>query len=243
MSASPRKEPSALSQALPIVLGYLPVGFAYGVLAVKAGLSVANTGLMSILVFAGSAQLIGVDMIGAGGPPLSVIATTLVVNLRHALFSAALSPFLRGWTRRRIARFCFQLTDETFALHATRFHNQQQSTAKTLAINALTQSAWVAGSLAGAVAGGFVPDVKPLGLDFALAAMFAVLLVGQLMSPAHVLAAGLGAGLALVISRTPAAPYATLAGAVVAAGVASATPWAKSPEPRRADQARPVEEP
>jgi 4-azaleucine resistance transporter AzlC len=210
------------------MLGYLPVGFAYGVLAVKAGLSTANTGLMSVLVFAGSAQLIGVDMIGAGAPPLSVIATTFIVNLRHLLFSAALAPHLSGWPRRRIARFCYQLTDETFALHATRFHNQQQSTAKTLAINAYTQAAWVAGSIAGAVAGGFVPDVRPLGLDFALPAMFAVLLVGQLMTPAHILAALLGGGLALAVSQTPAASWATLLAAVAAAGIASMTPWTRS---------------
>lgn len=228
MFETKRREPSAFSQALPIVLGYLPVGFAYGVLAVKAGLSVANTGLMSVLVFAGSAQLIGVDMLGAGAPPVSVIATTLVVNLRHVLFSAALSPYLGGWPRRRIARFCYQLTDETFALHATRFHNQQQSATHTLAINMFTQSAWVIGGLAGAVAGGFVPDVKPFGLDFALAAMFAVLLVGQLLSFAHVLAGSLGAAIALVLSQTPAAPYATLVAAVVAAAVAAATPWAKN---------------
>lgn len=227
MADSQRHEPSALSQALPIILGYLPVGFAYGVLAVKAGLSLANTGLMSVLVFAGSAQLIGVDMLGAGAPALSVIATTLVVNLRHLLFSAALAPHLKGWPKRRIARFCFQLTDETFALHATRFNNRQQSTTKTLAINVLTQSAWVAGSLAGAVAGGFVPDVKPLGLDFALPAMFAVLLIGQLLSPAHILAAALGAGLALVLSQTAAAPYAILTAAVIAAAVASVTPWTR----------------
>ena len=108
MPATPRSEPSALSQALPVVLGYLPVGFAYGVLAVKAGLSIANTALMSVLVFAGSAQLIGVDMIGSGSLALSVIATTLVVNLRHVLFSAALAhrPFLFPTDRRdlRIAR-------------------------------------------------------------------------------------------------------------------------------------------
>ena len=220
-------EPSALSQALPIVLGYLPVGFAYGVLAVKAGLGVANAGLMSVLVFAGSAQLIGVEMIGSGAPALSVIATTLVVNLRHLLFSAALSPHLSGWPSRRVARFCFQLTDETFALHATRFHNGQKNVSKTLAINALTHSAWIAGGLAGAVAGGFVPDVKPLGLDFALPAMFAVLLVGQLLTPAHILAAFLGGGLALVLSQTSAAAYATLAAAIIAAAVAAFTPWTR----------------
>jgi 4-azaleucine resistance transporter AzlC len=222
-----RAEPSALSQAMPIILGYLSVGFAYGVLAVKAGLSVANTGLMSILVYAGSGQLIGVDMIGSGAPPSSVIATTFIVNLRHVLFSAALSPYLASWPVRRIARFCYQMTDETFALHATRFHNQQQNVSKTLAINALAHSGWIIGGIAGAIAGGFVPDVKPLGLDFALPAMFAVLLVGQFMTPAHILAAFLGGSLALIISQTGASAYATLVAAIVAAAAAAFTPWTK----------------
>ncbi|MFP5239874.1 MAG: AzlC family ABC transporter permease [Acidobacteriota bacterium] len=220
-----RAEPSALSQALPIIMGYLPVGFAYGVLAVKAGLSLANTGLMSILVYAGSGQLIAVDMIGSGASASTVIATTFIVNLRHVLFSAALSPFLASWPVRRIARFCFEMTDETFALHATRFHNRQLSVRKTLAINLLAHTGWIVGGIAGAVAGGFVPDVKPLGLDYALPAMFAVLLVGQLLSPAHILAAALGGSLALIISQTDASAYATLAGAVIAAATAAFTPW------------------
>ncbi|WP_459933548.1 AzlC family ABC transporter permease [Fundidesulfovibrio butyratiphilus] len=224
-----RPEPSAFSQALPIVLGYLPVGFAYGVLAVKAGLGLAYTTLMSVLVYAGSAQLIAVNMFGAGAPAVSIVVMTFVVNLRHVLFSAALSPYLKGWSRARLAAFTFELTDESFALHATRFHNRQRDPAKTLGINAFAQASWVTGSVAGALAGGYVPDVKPLGLDFALPAMFAVLLVGQLTSKAHVLAAALGAALTLVLSRTPVASYAVLAGAVVAAAVASRTPWIKTP--------------
>lgn len=208
------------------MLGYLPVGFAYGVLAVKAGLSVANTGLMSLLVFAGSAQLIGVEMFGSGASAASIIATTCIVNARHILFSAALSPYLAGWGTRRISRFTFQLTDETFALHATRFHKKQPSPTSSLAINALTHGAWIAGGLLGALAGGFVPDVRPLGLDFALPAMFAVLLVGQLASPAHLTAAVLGGALALVLSQTPLAPWSALLAAATAAAIASLTPWA-----------------
>ena len=178
MRRQPRPEPSAFSQALPIVLGYLPVGFAYGVLAVKAGLSVAHTALMSVVVFAGSAQLIGVEMFGSGAGVTAIVAMTFVVNLRHVLFSAALSPYLQGWSKTRLAAFAYELTDETFALHATRFHNHQQSPTKTLGINACCHAAWITGGVAGALAGGYVPDVKPLGLDFALPAMFAVLLVG-----------------------------------------------------------------
>ena len=69
---------SAFRQTLPIILGYVPVGFAYGVLAQKSGLSGINTILMSLLVFAGSAQLIAVGLFAAGAAPLAIVATTFV---------------------------------------------------------------------------------------------------------------------------------------------------------------------
>lgn len=112
---------SAFRQTLPIILGYVPVGFAYGVLAQKSGLSGINTILMSLLVFAGSAQLIAVGLFAAKAAPLAIVATTFVVNLRHLLMSAALAPYLRGWSKSRLALFSYQLTDETFALHVGRF--------------------------------------------------------------------------------------------------------------------------
>ena len=85
---------SAFRQALPIILGYVPVGFAYGVLAQKSGLSGLNTLLMSALVYAGSAQLIAVGLFAAAVNPLAIVATTFIVNLRHLLMSAALAPYL-----------------------------------------------------------------------------------------------------------------------------------------------------
>ena len=71
------------SRALPITLGYVPIGFAYGVLAEKAGLSAFNTLTMSIFVYAGSAQLIAVGLFDTNAAPLSIILTTFIVNLRQ----------------------------------------------------------------------------------------------------------------------------------------------------------------
>ena len=172
----------ALQQCMPIILGYLPVGFAYGVLAQKSGLSAANTLLMSLIVFAGSAQLIAVGLLAAGIGAASVILTTFVVNLRHLLMSAALAPYLRTWSRWQQAVFAFQLTDETFALHSNRFPQGQISKPETLSINMIAQIAWLLGSFLGLCAGTMITDVKPIGLDYALPAMFIVLLVWQLTS-------------------------------------------------------------
>lgn len=185
---------SAFRQTLPIILGYVPVGFAYGVLAQKSGLSGINTILMSVLVFAGSAQLIAVGLFASGAAPLAVVATTFVVNLRHLLMSAALAPFLRAWSKTRLALFAYQMTDETFALHANRFAKGETGAGETFGINVIAQSAWVGGTVLGLAASTLITDIRPIGLDYALPAMFIALLLGQLKSRQH-LAVALIAGL------------------------------------------------
>lgn len=176
---------SAFRQALPIILGYVPVGFAYGVLAQKSGLSGINTILMSVLVFAGSAQLIAVGLFAAGAAPLAIVATTFVVNLRHLLMSAALAPYLRAWSKTRLALFAYQMTDETFALHAGRFAKGEIGSGETFGINVIAQSAWVGGTVLGLAASTLITDIRPIGLDYALPAMFIALLLGQLKSRQH----------------------------------------------------------
>lgn len=168
-----------IKRATPIVLGYVPIGFAYGVLAGKSGMSEANTLLMSLIVFAGSAQFIAVGLLASGTGPAVVILTTFIVNLRHMLMAASLAPYLRGWKRRYLAIFSYELTDETFALHSSKASALHECKAEALSLNVTAQSAWIVGTLLGIVASGLIGDVKPLGLDYALAAMFIGLLVGQ----------------------------------------------------------------
>lgn len=176
---------SAFRQTLPIILGYVPVGFAYGVLAQKSGLSGLNTLLMSALVYAGSAQLIAVGLFAAAANPLAIVATTFVVNLRHLLMSAALAPYLGAWGKTRLGLFAYQMTDETFALHVNRFAKGETGPAETFGINVIAQSAWVGSTALGLAASTLITDVRPIGLDYALPAMFIGLLLGQLKSRQH----------------------------------------------------------
>jgi len=197
LSHTTKSEPalvSAFRQTLPIILGYVPVGFAYGVLAQKSGLSDMNTILMSALVYAGSAQLIAVGLFAAGAAPLAIVATTFVVNLRHLLMSAALAPYLRAWSKTRLALFAYQMTDETFALHANRFAKGETGAGETFGINVIAQSAWVGSTALGLAASTLITDIRPIGLDYALPAMFIGLLLGQLKSRQH-LAVAVIAGL------------------------------------------------
>ena len=190
---------NGVKQALPIVLGYIPVGFAYGVLAQKNGLGLFNTIVMSIIVFAGSSQLIGAGLFGAAASPLTLIFTTFVVNLRHLLMSAALAPKLKGWEKWQIALFGYELTDETFALHTMRMAKRDPPKVETFAVNITSQSSWIVGSLSGYLAGGQLTDVRPIGLDFALPAMFIALLVPQIVKPVYLMMALLAAGLSVTL--------------------------------------------
>lgn len=183
--------------ALPVVLGYLPIGFAYGVLAANAGLTLMQTLAMSVFVFAGSSQLIAVGMISQGINPVSIVLTTLIVNLRHLLMSAALSPHMKEWKKIEIAGFCFELTDETFAVHSLRFRQGETSPRIAIPINVICQIAWLIGSLLGVLAGGAITDVKPFALDYALPAMFIALLLLQIQNRKQVWVALLGAALSL----------------------------------------------
>lgn len=178
-----------MTQALPIVLGYIPVGFAYGVLAQKAGLSAFNTLLMSVIVYAGSAQLISVGLIASGLAPLSIIITTFIVNLRHMLMSAALSPHLQNWRKRELSAFAYEITDESFALHATRMEDGGRPKSETFAINLTAQASWVLGTALGIFGGQLIAEIEPFALDYALPAMFIALLVIQIRNKVQVVVA------------------------------------------------------
>jgi len=188
-----------VKRALPIVLGYIPIGFAYGVLAGKSGLSDTNTLLMSIIVFAGSAQFIAVGLFASGTGPAAVILTTFVVNLRHMLMAASLTPYLSSWKKRYLALFSYELTDETFALHSASAATLNECKLEALSLNLTAQVSWVFGTILGIFASGLIGDVKPLGLDYALAAMFIGLLVGQCENLTRVITAILSGGIATLL--------------------------------------------
>lgn len=216
-------------RALPIVFGYLPIGFAYGVLAQKAGISIFNTILMSIVVFAGSSQLIAVELFALNLTPTSILMTTFVVNLRHMLMSAALSPYLHNWKKEELAAFAFELTDETFALHATRMNAGKVGKIETFAINITSQAAWVLGTAMGVIIGQQIAEIEPFALDFALPAMFIALLIMQIKGRKDVAVAVLGGvlsvGLLLLGFESWHVIIAALMAATIGVGMEQ---WAKS---------------
>lgn len=213
----------SISPAFPVVIGYLPIGFAYGVLAVNGGLSVFQTVLMSIIVYAGSAQLIAASLFAQSIQPFSIIATTFIVNLRHLLMSAALAPHMQEWKNSQVALFSFELTDESFGVHSLRFERGENQPLSTITINMICQFSWVIGSLVGAVAGNLIEDVRPFALDYALPAMFIALLILQIKQRTHLWIAIFSGIFSLVLWAAGATQWnviiATIIGAALGAGL------------------------
>ncbi|MBM9613333.1 AzlC family ABC transporter permease [Desulfobulbus rhabdoformis] len=168
-----------LAAAWPICLGYFPIGLALGVLAQQTGLPWWAMAMMSILVFAGSAQFICVAMLASGASFPAIVFTTLMVNLRHALMGSALAVHLQGVDRRFLVLFAYGITDESFALNMARFSKGGWSRWSALTANQLPNLTWIGATTAGVLVGQFTPQ-GAFGIDYALNAMFLCLLVYQL---------------------------------------------------------------
>ncbi len=165
-------------RAVPVFLGYIPLGIAFGVLAVQNGIPALIAVFMSLFVYTGAGQLIAIGLWGSGTPLLSIILTVFVVNLRHVLMAAALVPWLSRLGIIQQSLIGAQITDETFALHCAAMHaDEQPQTARLIALNSTAHLGWVGGTFLGVVAGDLLADPKLLGLDFALPAMFIALLI------------------------------------------------------------------
>ncbi|WP_313223393.1 AzlC family ABC transporter permease [Stutzerimonas nitrititolerans] len=160
---------------LPMIVGAVPFGIIFGTLSVGAGLTIWQTTGMSLLVFAGSAQFIAVTLITGGVGALVVLLTTFIVNLRHALYSAAMQPFVRHLPSRWRVPLAFWLTDEAFAVIQHRYARDDGSPHKHwffLGAALTMYLSWQLATLAGIAFGQAVPNVAKWGLDFAMIATF-----------------------------------------------------------------------
>ncbi len=193
---------------VPSVFVYATV---WGGLARQAGLTLGEIALMLVLVTAGAAQFIAVPMIAAGAPPLAVILTTYVVNMRHYLMAATLAPAFRGFRRGWLALIAHGVNDESFALAVAR-RNPPEPWFFLGSVMAVYGS-FISGALVGALLGGLVRDPGRYGLDFAFPAVFLALVAVQLRRRGDWFVAGGAALLALAIAwRLPGAWHIVIAG-------------------------------
>ncbi len=175
---------------LPLMVGVMPFGFIFGALAVQLGIPASLTQAMSLVIFGGAAQFIAAPLIVAGTPALILVLTVFAVNLRHALYSASLAPYLEklsiGWK----ALLAYMLTDEAYAVAIVRFQKPGDAQNRhwfLFGTEATLWVVWMFSTALGIVVGARVPS--EWSLDFVLPLTFIALVMPMLKNRAYVLCA------------------------------------------------------
>jgi 4-azaleucine resistance transporter AzlC len=207
-----------------MMFGAAPFGVIFGTLAAPSGLSAGGALGMSLIVFAGSSQFIALSLLAGQASLAVIVLTTFVVNLRHALYSASLLPYVSKLSQAWRVPLAFWLTDETFAVVLQRYgaaddsphkHWYQLGSSVSMYVN------WFLWTLTGVLLGRTMPQLQTLGLEFAMAATFTGIVVPLLRTRPMVASALVAAVVALLCRNLPyklGLMLAALAG--VAAGMA-----------------------
>jgi 4-azaleucine resistance transporter AzlC len=168
---------------MPLNLAVIPWGILCGSLAIQRGFSVIEALLMPLVVFAGSVQLVAIELIASNASLATILFTAFIISSRHFLYGLALREKLSVLTPRWRLSLGFLLTDELFALSGS-----QKSLLGPLRLlyglcaGASFYFCWLLWNIIGIFAGSYLPDLTTLGLDFAIAVTFIALVVPSITS-------------------------------------------------------------
>lgn len=165
-------------QTIPVMAGYISLGIAFGLLLQSIGYGPIWAFLMSLFIYAGSAQFLAVELLAAGATLTHIALLTFLLNFRHLFYGLSMIEKYRGTGIGKIY-LIFGLTDETYAL-LTGYKTPEGLSDKSyfFAVTLMNHLYWILGSVIGSVAGSIIPfDLT--GIDFAMTALFAVLVVEQ----------------------------------------------------------------
>lgn len=189
---------------LPLTPGVIPFGLVTGVMAIKLGLSPFAAMGMTLLFYAGSAQMVALQLLGTGVMPLAIVAAALVVNLRFIMYSAALAPHMHRLPRRWLWPLTYMLSDQSFALCSVGYasgtlgrfaHHYYAGTAVSMWL------CWQLSVWAGVCLGTGIPQSG--SLSFAIPLSFLALLVPGIRSQAALGAAVVGGAIAVGAASLP----------------------------------------
>lgn len=169
---------AAFQKTVPVMFGYVPIGIAFGLLLTQSGYNWICAVVMSVFIYSGATQFLAISFFVHNTAMIEIAVTTLLLNLRHSFFGLSLIGKFSSIPRVK-PYLVFALTDETYALLSATDEPEHTSKARYyLFISLLNQLYWVVGSLAGGLLGlAMKTDFK--GMDFALTALFTVLVIEQ----------------------------------------------------------------
>ncbi|MEX2805499.1 AzlC family ABC transporter permease [Streptococcus sp. H31] len=167
--------------SFPTALGYVSIGIACGVVGASSGLSPLEMGLMSVIVYGGSAQFVMCAMLLAQAPVFSIVLTVFLVNLRHFLMCLHAATIFKGRPLLQNITIGSLVTDESYGVLLGEYAHNKHITAAWMHGNNLTgYLTWIFAVFFSAVIGRYIPNPEIFGLDFALIAMFVAIFAAQL---------------------------------------------------------------
>lgn len=170
---------NAFVASIPFIIGFIPVSFICGVLLQSAGLSLFQSILMSVFVYAGSSQFIAASMIGSMSSIISIVITTFIVNLRHLLYSSSLSVHVEEKSVPKLLLMGHYITDETFAVNYEMYQTKDWNDDTNILLGIFGQIYWLIGIILGSLLGDII-EIPTEIASFSLIAMFIVLITLQI---------------------------------------------------------------
>jgi len=162
---------AAFVKSLPVMAGYIILGIGFGILAHNAGYGFLWVLAMSLFIFAGSMQYVGVGLIAGGASVLTVILTTVMVNARHLFYSISMLRHYKNAGRYK-PYLIFSLTDETYSLLCDgKVPEGTDPDRFRFLVSLFNQSYWVLGSVIGSLVSGILP-FSTAGIEFSMTALF-----------------------------------------------------------------------
>lgn len=188
---------AAFPYTIPVLTGYLFIGFAFGVMFQEKGYNFLWAGLMSLTVYAGSAQYLAVNFFAPGVSLIQVIFLEFILNVRHIFYGLSMLERFGKAGRKRLYMI-FSLTDETYSLYCLiRIPKGVDESEFLFFLAALNQSYWIAGSILGALAGSAMP-FDTSGIEFAMTALFVVIFTEQWLTEKDHIPACIGIGCSVI---------------------------------------------
>jgi len=164
---------SAIIDMMPLSIAVIPWGILTGAIAIQIGLSVWQAQAMSLLVFAGAAQLSGMTLMANAAAPLSIFGTTFVISSRHLLYSITFRQHIASLSLGQRLLTAFVLTDEMFAVSESHTRKTGEFSENHALVSGFAfYIIWNLATFLGILAGDFLGDIDALGLDFAIVATF-----------------------------------------------------------------------
>lgn len=171
----------AVLAVLPLSIAVIPWGVLTGALAIQSGFTALQAQCLSMLVFAGAAQLSGISMVASGVPILSIFGSTMVISARHLLYSIVFRSHIANHSLLTRMTVAFVLTDEMFVVSEAHTRRTGQfSVAFALVAGFTFWVVWNLATFAGIVAGELLSNLESWGLDFAIVATFIAMTFDQL---------------------------------------------------------------